>query len=159
MKKTLKILAAMAFAGVATYAFAQSFILPSGLPASASLDYVQVIKNGTPQAQSYYIPLGALGNISLYQNLGVITTGNTFAVTAGNVFAQPAATLAAVTLTAPATPSDGAHVCFTSSTATTALTLSANTGQTVVGSPIAGQASIANCWLFQKSNSTWYPSA
>lgn len=138
-------------------AFAQSVPLPSALPLGP-LDQVQIIKNGQPSAQSQYAPVGAVSGVQAYQNLGVIVTAQTFAVSAGvtNVFAQPAGTLAAVTLTAPANPSDGQYICFTSTQTTTALTLAPNSGQTVVNGTVAGVANAATCWTFVRPSNTWY---
>jgi len=139
-------------------AFAQSVPLPSALPLSQN-DYVQIIQDGAPSAQSSYARAGIVAGSPIYQNLGTITTGNTFAVNAGvsNVFAQAAGTLAAVTLTAPANPSDGTRLCFISNQITTALTLSANTGQTVTaGGTALGAAHTPLCWTYVLASATWY---
>ena len=75
--------------------------------------------NGLLQAYDYQTP----------------TTGFTYTFTpssTGTVLVMnPAGTLATGTITMPASPSDGMTVTFSSTKAITALTVSANTGQTI----------------------------
>lgn len=155
MKHLFKYLAGLALVAIAGVALAQQVVLPSALPLGQT-DQVQIIKGGAPQAQSYYAPASTLNAVSSYQNLGVLATGQTIAVTSANLFAQSAGTIAALTLTAPANPSDGQHFCYTNTQATTAVTITPASGQTVSNSPSAGVANVPLCWVFVKANSNWY---
>lgn len=88
------------------------------------------------------------------------TTGST--VTLGNTvwhtIIDPAGALLALTVTMPASPVDGQIVDFKVSQAITTLTVSPNSGQSVVGGPAAG-ASVAGITynaIYRSANTTWY---
>lgn len=140
---------------IAVAAFAQTVPI---LPTVGTTDLVGIVPGGAPTAQRYFVYPGQIAGAPAYQNLGAITTGNTyvFGNYTTNMIAQPSGTLAAVTLTAAANPSDGQVQCFTSTQTTTSLTWNANTGQSISGAPTAGVASTQACMIYVKSAATWY---
>lgn len=88
------------------------------------------------------------------------TTGQT--VTLGNkdwhTIIDPAGALLALTVQMPASPVDGQLIDFKVSQAITTLTVSPNSGQSVVGGPAAG-ASVAGITynaIYCSTNTTWY---
>jgi hypothetical protein len=57
----------------------------------------------------------------------------------------------------PAAPADGMTITFSSTKQITALTLSGNTGQTVVSAPTLLPANQATTYVYRLSNTSWYP--
>ena len=146
--------------GAAGLAVAQTIIVPK-VQSVGPTDLFQDIVGGAPSAQNQYATAAQIAGVPGYQNLGTITTGNTFAVNNNvtDVFAQAAGTLAAVTLTAPSAPADGQRVCWLVNQITTALTFSANTGQTVSGGSVSTLAiNTPACWTYTASSATWWRS-
>lgn len=86
------------------------------------------------------------------------TTG--FSITIANnistLILDPAGTLATGTITMPATPIDGQNVRFTTSQIITALTVSANSGQSIVGAPTTLALGQGAAFIYVLSNTTWY---
>jgi hypothetical protein len=122
-------------------------------------DLVQVVPNGLAGAQSVYASPGAIGgqeSVS-YQ---VPVTG--FSITIPNnislLFLNPAGTLATGTIIMPAVPNDGQRVCWTSNQIQTAVTVSANTGQTLAGAATetAGAVGSRYCRTYIALTATWY---
>jgi hypothetical protein len=101
--------------------------------------------NGLIQAYDYQTP----------------TTGFSYTFAAGTqtLVMNPAGTLAAGTITMPAAPSDGMTITFSSTQQITALTLSGNTGQTVVGGPTQLIANQPLSFIYRSTNTTWYANA
>jgi len=87
------------------------------------------------------------------------TTGFSYTFAAGvNVLVmQPAGTLATGTITMPAAPADGMTITFSTTQTITALTVSPNTGQSIVRAPILFGAGSAVTYVYRLSNTTWYP--
>jgi hypothetical protein len=87
------------------------------------------------------------------------TTGFSYTFAAGvNVLVmQPAGTLATGTITMPASPSDGMSITFSSTRTITALTVNANTGQSIVSAPTVLPANQVGAYVYRLSNTTWYP--
>jgi len=87
------------------------------------------------------------------------TTGFSYTFAAGvNVLVMnPAGTLATGTITMPASPSDGMTITFSSTRTITALTVNANTGQSIVSAPTVLPANQAGAYVYRLSNTTWYP--
>lgn len=86
------------------------------------------------------------------------TTGFTYTFTTYNVlFANPAGTLATGTVTMSANPVDGTMVTITSTQQITALTINANTGQSIVGGgAIQLNANTNRQYMYRAANTTWY---
>lgn len=91
----------------------------------------------------------------------VLTTAFTYTFAAGTttLIAVPAATLATGTITMPASPADGMVVTFSSTQQITALTVSANTGQTLVGTATQAVPNQPISYIYRLTNTTWYPFA
>lgn len=89
----------------------------------------------------------------------VLTTGFSYTFAAGvNVLViNPAGTLATGTITMPAAPVDGMTITFSSTQTITALTLSGNTGQTVVGGPTTLLAGQASSFVYRLASTSWFP--
>lgn len=132
------------------------------LPAMGQTDLVQVLPAGQPHAGNQYVPAGTLGGMSFY-SLQVPLTGFTITPPNGTnlLILTPAGTLATGTLTMPASPSDGENFCLWDSQTQTAITVSANTGQslnTTIGAatPTALTAKTSYCWRYLASQAAWY---
>ena len=86
------------------------------------------------------------------------TTG--FSITIGNndcnLILEPAGTLATGTVVMPATPTDKQVVRISSTQVITALTVNANTGQTIKGAVTTLAANGFASWIYRSTNTTWY---
>jgi hypothetical protein len=158
MKRTIL---ATLFAGVlgfAGYAFAQVVNQPQ--TNVNQNDLVQIIKAGQGTAQSVYAPAGMVGGEVQYAYSVPVTA---FTITpASNVWfvlLNPAGTLETGTLTMPANPGDGQKLCLMDSQTQTAITIAANTGQSLasygVTTPTALVANTVYCWFYIKSQAAW----
>lgn len=89
------------------------------------------------------------------------TTGFSYTFAAGTtvLVMNPAGTLATGTITMPAAPADGMTISFSSTQQITALTVNANTGQSIVGAPTTMLAGGAATFVYRLSNTTWYAQA
>jgi|SRR5215472_1167444 len=154
--------ASLLAAGVIGYALAQYAPAPLVPSINGGADQVSsLLPGGNPSNPGKVALAGAIASSSKYQNLGVLTTGQTIAIAngTGTAFAQPGGTLAATTLTMMPNPADGQRFCYVSTQTSTALTFSANTGQTVdAGVPTAGVAKTPICVTYVATNATWYVS-
>lgn len=85
-------------------------------------------------------------------------TGFTYTIPAGVVGTAftPAGTLATGTVTMPANPVDGMTINLSSSQTITALTLNANTGQSILNALTTLSAGGSAAYLYRASNTTWY---
>jgi hypothetical protein len=68
----------------------------------------------------------------------------------------PAGTIAAGTITTPSTPSENQALRVTTSQTVTSLTLTANTGQTVVGAPTTITAATPFELFYNSATASWY---
>jgi len=83
---------------------------------------------------------------------------------AGIVYVNPASLASTMTIKFPSSPQDQDIVSIQfggtitgANTVVTTLTLSANTGQSLVGAAITtAKAGMSTCYQYRKSNSTWY---
>lgn len=148
------LIGALALVGVA---LAQVIPVPSANPVGQG-DLVQILKNGAPSAQSVYAPAGGIGSMDQY----VFNTPLTgFTLTGTNytslLYLTPAGTLATGTVTMPALENDGQRFCIASSQTQTALTVTANTGQTIVGTAVTALViGTQVCWVYRASTLSWY---
>jgi hypothetical protein len=85
-------------------------------------------------------------------------TGFTYVVPSGvvGVALTPATTLATGTITMPASPADGMTVNISSSQIITALTVNANTGQSIINAITTLALGGSAAYLYRLSNTTWY---
>jgi hypothetical protein len=159
MKKILigAVLGALAIGG---YAVAQVIPVPQ-VPALGQTDLVQIIPRGAPSAQSVYAPAGGVAGVEQYSYQVPLTA---FAITVpayvSLLYLNPAGTLATGAVTMETTPSDGQKFCLESTQTQTAITVSANTGQTMLttiglGAVTALVANTRVCYYYNAPLSGW----
>lgn len=158
------LLAAIAAFGFVGAVFAQTAFAPAiPVPLVPSLnqnDVVQVLPRGVPSARGAYANPGWIGGLFQYSQQTPLT-GFSITVPAHTSFLYltPAGTLATGTITMEANPSDGQNLCFQSTQVNTAITYTANTGQSFGGISNGTTYATANtriCWLYNASTTTWY---
>lgn len=125
-------------------------------------DAVPVIPRGSPSAQSYYATPAQIAGQENYLYQVPVTA---FTIVDPNfvslLYLNPAGTLATGALTMMPNPSDGQKFCLQTTQTQTAITIQANTGQTLaagtfgLGTPTALVANTRYCWLFIGPLSTW----
>lgn len=162
MKINIALKAALAAALLAggLAAYAQVSVPPRG-PMTQS-DLIQVIPGGQPSAQSVYATPGQLSGTEGYSYQVPLTA---FSITPSDtttfLYINPAGTLATGTLTMPAHPGDGQKFSFESSQTQTAITIAANTGQTLtagtygLATPTAGVANTIYTWMYIANQAAW----
>ena len=161
LKRTLALLSTAAIIGVfgVSAAFAQVAVPSAG--ALHQNDQVNVVPYGAPSAQSVYATPGNIAGVEQYSYQIPLTA---FTITPPNgtslLYLNPAGTLATGTLTMQASPSDGQKFCVQSSQTQTAITVSANTGQTIsttigLGALTAMVQFTRYCYLYQGALATW----
>jgi hypothetical protein len=91
----------------------------------------------------------------------VLTTGFSYTFASGitTLLIEPAGTLATGTITMPALPADGMVVTFSSTQQITALTVAANTGQSIKGNSVQAIPNQPLSWVYRLTNTTWYAMA
>lgn len=99
-------------------------------------------------------------NATADQSKSVQTPTTGFSITFSNnittLILTPAGTLATGTITLPATPVDGQNVRFTTSQIITALTVSPNSGQSLVGAPTTLAVGQGAAFIYHLATTTWY---
>jgi hypothetical protein len=80
----------------------------------------------------------------------------TFPVGITTLILNPAGTLATGTVTMPAAPADGMTVSISSSQIITLLTVSANTGQSIVSAVTTLLAGGGAKYIYRATGTTWY---
>ena len=98
---------------------------------------------------------GTLGSCGPY-DYQTPSTGFSYTLVSPVIILNPSGTLATGTITMPASPTDGMQVRISSTQIITALTMSANTGQTLLNAPSALTAAGFALFLYKSSNTTWY---
>lgn len=101
---------------------------------------------------------GTNGLIQQY-DYQVLTTAFSYTFASGTqtLIINPAGTLATGTVTMPAAPADGMVITVESTQIITALTLSGNTGQSIVGAPATLFPNQPLSYVYRVTNTTWYP--
>lgn len=150
--------------------YASAFVLTLGLSSIAqivvptaprvatvgSTDLFQDIVGGNPTVGNFYVTAAQIAGVPGYVKVVPLTAFSlTFANSQTNMILNPAGTLATGTLTTAANPSDGQRECVLSTQTQTALTWSANTGQTITNGPTALVANVPVCMTYSASNLTW----
>jgi hypothetical protein len=89
----------------------------------------------------------------------VLTTGFSYTFAAGTqvLMMNPAGTLATGTVTMPASPSDGMTISFSSTQIITALTVNANTGQTINNAVTSLSAGQSVSYIYRLASTAWFP--
>ena len=87
------------------------------------------------------------------------TTGFSYTFAAGIqvLMMNPAGTLATGTITMPAAPADGMTITFSSTKIITALTVNANTGQTINNAVASLSAGQAVTYIYRSASTAWFP--
>lgn len=158
-----KLLATVSFLALAAPALAQTIVLPTpSAPISGPMgqnDVIAVVPNGVGGVPTKFNYAGTVAGQVTY-SLQVPLTA--FTITPADkvtfLLLNPAGTLATGTLTMAAHPSDGQRFCLADTQTQTAITIAANTGQSLGGAtqPTALVANTTYCWTYIGSNSTWY---
>ena len=155
--KLFAVLAGLLLGGIAV-AYGQSISVPTQTYLNTS-DLIQVVPQGIPSAGNHYATPSLITNTVGYQ-ISVPLTAFSLTFVNGQTYwyIQPAGTLATGTFTFEPNPGDGAKECVRSTQTQTAVTMTANTGQTVGGTAVTAMtANTTYCWLYQASSATWYP--
>jgi hypothetical protein len=89
----------------------------------------------------------------------VLTTAFSYTFAAGTqvLVINPAATLATGTITMPASPADGMTITFSSTKIITALTVNANTGQTINNAATTLAAGQSASYVYRAASTAWFP--
>jgi len=161
MKNLLKgFVIGLALLGFANAVSAQ--VVSPLVPSMHQNDTVQVNPYGAPSAQSQFAPPGAIAGVDQYSYQVPLTAFSiTVPVYVAELYLNPAGTLATGTLTLMAAPSDGQRFCLEDSQTQTAITISANTGQTLtsgtycLATPTALVANTRYCWRYFGSQAAW----
>jgi hypothetical protein len=80
----------------------------------------------------------------------------TFGASDDAIILYHAGTIGSGTVTMPASPLDGQVVHISLAMTVTNLTVSANAGQTLLGSPTTGGVSTPCAFVYRAANTTWY---
>lgn len=167
----MKLLHVAAFAALALaggFAVAQ-VVTPPQVVNVGPTDLIQVVPNGAAQAQSKYATAaqisGPLGYKVLNSGLDAHGDALTYTATAGvvNIFAYATTSaITSATITTEANPGDGQRECYLAvGEATTTLTFTANTGQTMQAGASAIAAGVSNvsiCITYVASLTEWFRS-
>lgn len=163
MKRLL--LATVGFAGLmglAALSNAAQFTVPTtqavGVQHMNQGDLVPFAAGGNGSVPTPFADAGLVGGMLHEQDVVPLTA---FTITPNNnttlLFLNPAGTLATGTITFPANPGSAQAFCWMSTQTQTGVTMTANTGQSVVGTAVtAGVAGTEYCWRYISATSTWY---
>lgn len=163
MKKRILFGAAIAAAlfGSAAYAGGLWPTLPQAtqLTGSENIPADTGLPNGA-YPQTEYLSLQQIGSIFMQQSSPLTGTTIVAANATQLVDVTPAGTLAALTIDLPVAPVNGQVFGVFSSQILTSLTLTAASGQTIVGNSttLIGAVNTHVEFVYQASNSTWYRS-
>ena len=122
-------------------------------------DLFQDVVGGVPGPGNTYATAAQVNGVAGYKLGGAVLTAWTYTFTSGQQYyvITPSGTLATGVLTAEANPGDGQRECFFSTQTQTAITWTANTGQTMdTTKPAAGVANVRQCMLYSAAAATWY---
>ncbi len=155
MKKIL--LSALGASLLSAVALAQVVTVPQVLSVGTADLFADVV-GGAPGAQSQYATAAQITSAQ-GTTYSVAVTG--FSMTYGPgiqlIYLVPAGTLATGTVTTAVNPSNGQRMCIRSTQTQTALTMTANTGQTINTAQTALTAATTYCWVYLAQAATWYP--
>lgn len=160
------ILGALALAVAIPAAFSQQVVVPQVQSVGTTDLFLDVVR-GTPTAQGFFASAsqisGPVGYVYGGAGTGTITytmlgaNGGTSSNQTNYFLNAPSATTS-VNITMQANPGDGQRFCYMNLSATTSLTFTANTGQTVANTPTAGVALVPICATWVAAQATWYRS-
>jgi hypothetical protein len=165
--KKLALLASIALLALPGLALAQTSTaasqsyIPPALPNTTQTDLLQDIPGGNPAVGNKYVTIGQVAGAPSYVfNVPLTGFSLTFANNQDWFILNPATTpLATGSIALAPVPSDAQRNCIVDSTgAVTALTVTASSGQTVVGAPTALAAGASVCFTYVASQATWFKS-
>lgn len=155
MKNTFR-LGLLALSLLSGTAYAQVLPIPI-VPQVGANDLFQDVVGGMPSAQSAYATAGQINNVvSVVQTVPLTAFTITQAQGVTWTAINPAGTLATGTFTFEPIAVNGSRACFVSSQTQTAVTFTANTGQSVSGNPTSMVAGTAVCFTYIAASSTWF---
>lgn len=156
MKKLLLATSAVSLLAIG-FAFAQSTTISLPVLSTVSTsDLFQDVPGGSPTAGNKYVTAAQIAGVPGYTKTIPLTSFSlTFANSQEYMLLQPAGTLAAGTITTAPNPSDGQRECIVSTQIVSALTLTANSGQTINGAVTALAANTGVCYTYSAFNATW----
>lgn len=145
----------------------------TGFAAYQAANLLSVVISGTESMRFASSSTAFFGDLTGFNNGALTTSGAVndshadfqtpstgFTITiAGSTYNQvlaPAGTLATGTLTMPASPSNGTMIRAISTQTITALTVSPNSGQSILGNPTTLAAGGHFFCIYRTSNTTWY---
>jgi hypothetical protein len=153
------LLCALALASAAEAQAPPSLLHFSAVPTPQVGDCVAVQSITSSGVTAADAGVGACTGASTGRVVAYATPTTGFAITIANATAveilNPAGTLATGTLTMPAAPGDTQEVCISSSQTITAITVSANAGQSIVAPPTAMSAG-GFCYIYNLAATTWF---
>ena len=164
-ERILTILAVLAVPFIG-YAVAQGVYNPQ-IPPPAQLttigtsDLIQVIPGGVGGVPNKYATAAQIDGVPGYTYTTPLTAFSlTFANGQTNMILAPAGTLATGTVTTQPSPvSDGQRECVMSTQTQTALTVTANTGQTIAAPTVTALVAVTPvCWTYVAAQATWWRS-
>ncbi len=152
--------AALGLAAMAGIAAAQYATVPQVLSVGPTDLFADVV-GGRPTPNTVYATAAMIAGVPGY-TYSVLT--DAFSVTVANgtqlLFINPAGTLSTGTVTFMPNPGDGQRFCMMSSQTQSAITPTANTGQTIsavaIGAVTALTAGVEVCYFYRAANATWY---
>lgn len=156
MKKTL--LGAFAALFLAGAAHAQVPAIPQVTNVGPN-DLFPAVVGGNPSGGNQYAKAAQISGVAGY---AITTPLTAFSLTFGNsqqyYLITPAGTLATGTFTMAPNPGDGQRACIRSTQTQTAVTITANTGQTMGGTAVTAMvANTTYCWFYAASLAAWEP--
>lgn len=160
MMKKILFAAALVLSALGGLAIAQQVTLPQ-VQTVGPTDLFQDIPRGAPGGgTNYYATAGQIAGVPSYVQVVPLTA---FTLTFGNsqtwYLLNPAGTLATGTITMAPAPADGQRECVVSTQTQTAITFTANTGQTISTNPAIPTALVAGtpvCFTFVAASATWF---
>lgn len=154
----------IAFAAIAALAFlaggavVAQVTVPTVTNVSPTDLFADVV-GGVPTASTKYATAAQIAGVPGYRYTVPITA---FTLTFGNsqvwYLINPSGTLATGTFTTAPNPGDGQRECVRSTQTQTAVTITANTGQTMNSAITAMTANTSYCWTYVASLATWFNS-
>lgn len=161
MRKFLGGVAAAALIALSSGAHAQLTTAPTAITTTnPSTDLVPFVPGGRAGPSQQYTLPNYIAGAPAYVDEGAVGTAWSFTFPNGvtDFIIRPTGTLATGTITTAPNPVDGQRECFLSTQTQTAITWTANTGQTVTGAATAGVANTPQCMVYEAPVQTWYRS-
>jgi len=166
VKTSRLLLAALGALGVLGAGYAIGQVTLPTVTSVGTHDLFNVLVNGVPVAGNRYATAAQINGVPGYKVLysGADAAGQTITYTqtsgVSNVFAYSSGSaITSVTITTDSSPGDGERLCYVGDgAATTSLTFTAATGQTIKPTISAGVSDVPICLTYVASAAAWYRS-